>query len=486
VTVIVESREDLTLDNYRRVAFDGEGVEVSEAALKRMADARESFFAMLEADPSIFVYGVTSGYGMNAKRHITVDRRNRRNRAPQTHGGAAFGGAVLPERVVRGIIFARLASFIEGNGIARPQLAQGLAKMLERRLPRIPRDGTTWAGEIVPLGHLADALPLELEIGESLLNGSPCAAALVADIAVQAGERLALAERVFCLSIEAIAAPLGAYDPDLIRLWGDPFEAVALRNFNRLLRGVPKKGRRFYQAPVSWEVVVRVIGQAHRAIKTLHEVATASLSSVTQNPVYELPSSEHPLGRAFSNGGYHNASAAPAIDMINASWADLCTIANTHIQKMRRPNVSLLPEGMLHPGDEGGYGMGLLGLGQIHFVEQARTAALRTFLPGAEGDAQDDVAAPAFLAYEKGATAGACLDATLAVLAVVASQALSITNRNAPPALQEFLETVRSHCPPIRLQGRRRALGRELDNLRAAFTTAVLDGDPDLKHGASA
>src|SRR5581483_4878546 len=117
---------------------------------------------------------------------------------------------------------------------------------------------------------------------------------------------------------------------------------------------------------------------------------------------------------------------------------------------------------------------------------QARTAAQRTFLPGAEGDAQDDVAAPAFLAYEKSLTAGGCLDATLAVLAVVASQALSITNRKAPPALQEFLETVRSYCPPIRLQGRRRPLGRELDKLHTTFTTAVLEGNPDLKRDASA
>src|SRR5262249_47179779 len=149
-------------------------------------------------------------------------------------------------------------------------------------------------------------------------------------------------------SIDAITAPLEAYDPVLADLWGDPGEAQALRNINRLLQGVPKKGRRFYQAPVSWRILPRILGAAHRAADQVEDVAGVSLASVPVTPVYELPSRARPHGRAFSNGGYHNAMASPALDTLNATWSDLCTLGDHHIVKMRRPHVSLLPDGLRH------------------------------------------------------------------------------------------------------------------------------------------
>jgi histidine ammonia-lyase len=103
------------------------------------------------------------------------------------------------------------------------------------------------------------------------------------------------------------------------------------------------------------------------------------------------------------------------------------------------------------------------------YLEQAKLAAQRTFIPGTEsaGAGQDDVAAPAFLAFAKEERAGRCLDACLATLAVVASQALHVTGRQAPPALRGFLSEVRSIVSPV---GTDRVLGPELLGLAAAFT----------------
>jgi histidine ammonia-lyase len=480
VTVVVESREDVTLANFRRVAYDGESVRISATARRAMKDSRESFFRMLDADPEQFVYGVTSGSGMWAERARRFDGDRSRRGVQSRHGGAAFGGGYLPDRIVRGLIFARLSSFVEGHAKVRPQIATELAAMLERPLPRIPVNGAMWAGETIYPSYLGDGIRIELELGEGLGNGSPVGATLAADVALRAPTRLALAERIFCLSIEAIAAPLEAYDPDLVDLWGDPYEGRALRNINRLLAGVPKKGRRFYQAPVSWRLLPRVIGQAHRAIATLEEVAEVSLRSASVNPIYEPPTRAHPNGRALSNGGYHNAMATPAIDMLNASWADLCTIADHHVTKMRKPNVSLLPDGLRHPGEGMGYGTGQVGLGHVDFVEEARLAAQRTFIPGAEGDPQDDVIDPVNLAWKKSLRADECLDSMLAVLAVIASQALSVSDRPAPPSLRGLLAAVRERFPPVHETGRRRNLGRELEGLRDALAAAVLAADPDL------
>ena len=56
-----------------------------------------------------------------------------------------------------------------------------------------------------------------------------------------------------------------------------------------------------------------------------------SLRSVTDNPVYVPPDEGHPLGRAFSTGGFRNAMAYPALNALAAAWADLTLLAQRHV-----------------------------------------------------------------------------------------------------------------------------------------------------------
>ena len=81
---------------------------------------------------------------------------------------------------------------------------------------------------------------LEPKEGNALVNGSPCAAALLADGALAAAGRVALAYEAFALSVEAFAAPLEAYDPELAGLWGDEGETTALQRLGALLARRPR------------------------------------------------------------------------------------------------------------------------------------------------------------------------------------------------------------------------------------------------------
>lgn len=489
MTVLLESREDFTLCNYRRVAFGGESVEIGPRAIGAMKAAREAFMALLESDRTAFIYGTTSGGGEEARTMLDVDQQRRQAAqwSLRRHHGNSFGTDYLPDNVVRGIVFARLANYIEGNDKSRPVVAQRIAEMLEHPLSRVPIAGQVGPGEIIPLAHVMSTFPPEeLEIGEpmGLVNGSPCSAALAADVAIRARHRLALAEDVFALSIEAFEAPLEAYDPVLKGLWRDPYEARALDRLAHLLQGVPMKGRRPFQAPVSYRILPRVLGQAHRAVATVEEVAEIALSSVTDNPVFVMPDAEHPNGRAFSTGGYHNASAYPAIDGVSGVWADLCGLAERHTMKMHEESVSLLPHHL--SASPGGWG-GTAGLTfvQIGFGEEARHEAARTFLPASESGGfkgQNDVASPTFLAWEKQRRVAWCLDACLASLAVTSSQALFVTGREAPPALTGLLRSIRSMVPPV--EGRSpRALGVEVGELTTAFGTLDVSGSGPSEAG---
>ena len=266
--------------------------------------------------------------------------------------GRGFGRDCLDERVVRGIVFARLADFIGGHAKVRPELAQRVAALLDSPLPRVPLDGQGGAGEILPLMHVmaaVDAGDLVEGEGMALINGSPCATALAADVTLHAGHRLQLAEAIFALSIEALAAPLDAYDEALDDLGCDEAERAVLHHLRGHLRGAVTSSRLAHQAPVSYRILPQVLGQAQRAVQAVAHAATTALGSVTENPVY-LPASEgHPFGRVLSTGGFHNGAAAPAINWLTASWADLALVAQRQVTAMHSA-TSGLPHLLAPPG----------------------------------------------------------------------------------------------------------------------------------------
>ncbi|HWA50754.1 MAG TPA: aromatic amino acid lyase [Dongiaceae bacterium] len=445
----INSRADLTLDLYRRVAWQRDSVKLGAKAMQAMAESRARFLRLLE-DPAITIYGVTSGYGHMASIRLEGEARRAHARKPPRASVAAFGPPA-PDRVARGIVLARLANFVEGHAAVTPALAAEVAAMLNGApMPQVSMAGQGGAGEILWAAPLFIEIAERFDLGEkdalSLINGSPAAAALIADAAIAMRRRLDLVERVFALSAEAIKAPLEAYDEAFDDLWEDPHEAEALRRLRALLQGGGVE-RRKYQAPVSYRILPRVIGQFRRVIAQAEEIAASSLRSVTDNPVFLPADAGHPNGRIASNGGYHNARAYPALDNLAAACVDLCVLAERHTTKLLDGRYSLLPDQL----QDGGGHIGILGFVQIGYAEEARRHAQRTFLPGSEagGFGQNDVAPLTGLAWRAQEEAGRCLDAALTMLSAVASQAFHVTGREAPPELQELLSMVRAEFPPV-------------------------------------
>jgi histidine ammonia-lyase len=480
MTITLNARQDINLDALYRAAWQGEAVRLSDAALERIAACRQSFLDLIEHDDGVVIYGVTTAMGEFASLKLGHEQRDRHARLKPFAAAVSFG-ADLPERVVRGMVLARLANFVGGHAATSPRIALAVAGMLDggAPLPAIAASGQGGAGEITALyplfAELSTQFDLEVRERGSLINGSPCAAALVGDAALAARRRYRTAVKTFALSIEALRAPLEHYDAALEALWGDPGEAAALSDLRECLPNADD-GRRYYQAPVSYRIAPKVLGQAHRALAGAERAATISLASVSDNPVYLPPDSIYPRGRCISTGGYHNALAAPAMDDLAAAWADLCQLAMRHCVKLLDGRASHLPDLLLvgrEPGESDGHGnVGYLPWALSGYIEQAKAAAQTTFIPAADtgGLGQDDVGAPAFLAYAKEAEAGRCLDAALAILAVLSSQALYISGREAPPQLGGFVDKVRGVVRPVVED---RVLGPELAALTHLLTSDV-------------
>ena len=95
MTVVVRTRADFTLDNYRRVCYGGESVRLGDQARRAMtAGARTTPAARLPG------------------------RETESPVAWPAATGAGFGDGHLDQAVVRGILFARLASLVSPKRLA--------------------------------------------------------------------------------------------------------------------------------------------------------------------------------------------------------------------------------------------------------------------------------------------------------------------------------------------------------------------------------
>lgn len=445
MVLIINSREDLTLDAFCRVAWRSEAVALSPIVLEKIEVSRRNFLELID-QPEITIYGVNTGYGQRAKDRL--NKEGRQNQATQpTHHRASSWGDPLPQRVVRGIIFARLANFVDGHSAVSPHVAKAVVAMLANaNQPYVPARGQGGAGEILSLSHLFLELTANTTLAEkdmlSLINGSPAATALIADAALSAKVRVNIACEVLALAAEAFQVPRGHFAVELETYWNNPHDAWALQTLRQLIEGGQDAARRPYQAPVSIRILPRILGQAHLAVTNAETVARQSLLAITDNPVI-IPKHERQTDEAvISTGGYHNAQAPAALDAMVAAYTNLIVLTGRIAAKLLDASVSLMPQFLGYP--ENGSYLGCLPMAIVGYEEEARMLAQPTLLPGSEsgGFGQDDVASPIFLGWKKFDRVSELLEQSLASLAPIAVRALTTSNRPVPYKLQQLSSLV--------------------------------------------
>jgi histidine ammonia-lyase len=457
VTVTLARRADITLDAFARVAWQEEGVTIAPEALELVARRRAELLALVAADPARKIYGVNVHAGDGSDRLMTDEEQ--RDYARGLHSATSFGEP-LPRRVVRGIVLARLANLIEGHGGATPELVQLVAGRLDgRELPPVPRVGNGGSGEILALGWLFEDVPAELELGVkegmALINGAPCAPALLADAILCAERTLAVAVSVFCLAVAAYGVPPGIYDERLEALWGDPSQSTALRSIRAGIAGAaPPSGSGAHpQPPVSFRILPRVLGNAERLMAAARDAAEIALPAVSDNPAFIFGAGEGDLGDIVSNGGFHNGAAPACIDGLSFALADLAQLAQHQLQRLQTSREAMPGLDSLALGT-----MQMVGAG---YAEEARAAAVPSLLP-LPGFGHNDVPAPSFHAWNRFDRVRGFVIGSLTCLAAMAAQSFARTEREFPPALSEFGAVVLEICPPV---VERRSVGPELGRL---------------------
>src|SRR6202453_1914401 len=167
MTITVTRRADINLEAVYRVAWRREAVSIGDEALASIARCRASFLNLIEQDPAPVIYGVTTAMGELASRRLGPGERTRHARIKAFAAATSFGDP-LPDRVVRGIVLARLANFVEGHSATTPRIALAVAAMLDGApMPVVPASGQGGAGGgpalSPPFSELAARLALQVE-----------------------------------------------------------------------------------------------------------------------------------------------------------------------------------------------------------------------------------------------------------------------------------------------------------------------------------
>jgi histidine ammonia-lyase len=351
---------------------------------------------------------------------------------------------MLPERCVRLALFARLSNSMTGCGKLRPETVRAIAGLL-RTPPQVPLQSVACSGEVMPLSWLMEPLAdLPLAIGEAmaLVNGSPFATAMACDVALTASRRVALAEMIFALSIEASECPAGHFDRRLAALWPDPYYKQSLDRFHALLCGSTRRELK-HQAPTSWRVLPNVLAGALQALSEVSQCARIGLQSLKDNPTLLHGEGNRYEDLVVSGGGYHDHRAAKAIDQVNSVLLDLCVLASRQVGHLLDGMALGLPPLLARPGD--GVGLEYLAWGMTEPLTSARRAAEATTLDASLQDPagnQSDIAGLGFIAYGKHRTVASSFDACFATLALTAALALDFREAPLPGSLRSLRERV--------------------------------------------
>lgn len=167
---VVVGTSGTTAEDVIAVARQGARVELSAAAVEALAAAREIVDA-LAAKPEP-VYGVSTGFGALAARHISPGLRAQLQRNIVRSHAAGMGPHVERE-VVRALMFLRLKTLASGHTGVRPEVAQTMADVLNAGItPVVHEYGSLGcSGDLAPLSHCALTLMGE---GRPRAPTAPC------------------------------------------------------------------------------------------------------------------------------------------------------------------------------------------------------------------------------------------------------------------------------------------------------------------------
>ncbi|WP_327298836.1 histidine ammonia-lyase [Streptomyces sp. NBC_01197] len=344
----------LSAEDVVSVARHDARVELSAEALKEIARSREVIEGL--ADDVIPHYGVSTGFGALATRHIPTELRAQLQRS-LVRSHAAGSGPEVEREVVRALVLLRLSTLATGRTGVRTETAEAYAALLNAGItPVVHEYGSLGcSGDLAPLAHCALAVMGEGEVrdaegvrkpagealaeagltpvtlhekeGLALINGTDGMLGMLVLAAHDLRKLLRTADIAAAMSVEGQLGTDAVFAADLQVLRPHPGQADSAANLRALMAGSgivashrgPECTR--VQDAYSLRCSPQVHGAARDTLAHAETVASRELASAIDNPVVTHD------GRVESNGNFHGAPVAAVLDFLAISAADVASVS---------------------------------------------------------------------------------------------------------------------------------------------------------------
>ncbi|WP_052664131.1 histidine ammonia-lyase [Nitriliruptor alkaliphilus] len=336
------------------VARHNAAVALTDEARAALAAGRRHVDAL--AERPVPAYGVSTGFGALADRHIPTELRTKLQRS-LIRSHAAGSGAPVEREVVRAMMLLRLRTLTTGRTGVRPVVAETLVAVLNAGLtPVVLEHGSLGcSGDLAPLAHVALALMGEGEVDDATGTRRPAAEALadagIEPVVLAEKEGLALingtdgmlgmlllaledlrgllrvADVATAMSVEALLGSDRVFADELQQLRPHPGQAVSAANLRALLDGSPIVASHqgpdctLVQDAYSLRCAPQVAGAVRDTADHAATVAARELASIIDNPVVTAD------GEVSSNGNFHGAPVGYVLDFLAIAVADLASIS---------------------------------------------------------------------------------------------------------------------------------------------------------------
>jgi histidine ammonia-lyase len=351
-------------------------------AIEASAAAVEAIVA--KGDPA---YGINTGFGILAKRHIPQDQLEQLQRnLILSH--AVGTGDLLPDHVVRLVLLTKIGSLARGYSGVRPLIVDTLVALYNAGImPAIPAQGSVGAsGDLAPLAHMTlamlgvgqvrvdgrlvdaqDALraanikpvTLAAKEGLALINGTQVSTALALHGLFMAERLLEAAMVTGALSIDAARGSDAPFDARIHAVRGQPGQIAAAAIYRELVAGSAIRashlvGDERVQDPYSLRCQPQVMGAVMDLIANAGRTLLIEANAVTDNPLVFRDGEG--AGEVVSGGNFHAEPVAFAADTLALALAEIGALAERRIALLIDANLSGLPAFLVRePGVNSGF-----------------------------------------------------------------------------------------------------------------------------------
>jgi histidine ammonia-lyase len=351
---ITISTSGMSFSDVVAIARHNAQIEISPQSLDAMARTRAHIERLAISESP--VYGISTGFGALAQRHIPIDSRVQLQKSLIRSHAAGMGDPVERE-VVRALMALRLKTMCSGQTGVRPEVAQTYAAILNAGItPRVLEYGSLGcSGDLAPLAHCAMVLmgegrafgpdgverpvaellakagitPVELreKEGLALINGTDGMLGMLILALADLDVLLDQADIIAAMSVEGQMGTDQVFRSALHEdLRPHPGQATSARNMFEALRGSEivashRHGDGVVQDAYSLRCAPQVSGAVRDTMAHARMVAERELASVIDNPVVLSD------GEVTSNGNFHGAPVAYVLDFLAIAATDLGSIS---------------------------------------------------------------------------------------------------------------------------------------------------------------